>query len=65
MDGLDPHTSMFSLCRVLKRNGPDFSRNRGTLHGFQYYFFDSAAAQKQDREARDGLRWLLSVGQTS
>ncbi len=40
-------------------------RNRGTLHGFHYNFFDTAAAQKQDRDARDGLRWLLSVGQTS
>ncbi|TFK87908.1 hypothetical protein K466DRAFT_521798 [Polyporus arcularius HHB13444] len=40
-------------------------QNRGTLHGFHYNFFDTAAAQKQDRDARDGLQWLLSVGKTS
>ncbi|KAI0708760.1 Alpha/Beta hydrolase protein [Cerioporus squamosus] len=40
-------------------------QNRGTLHGFHYYFFDTAVAQKQDRDAREGLRWLLSLRQTS
>ncbi|KAI0738332.1 Alpha/Beta hydrolase protein [Daedaleopsis nitida] len=36
-------------------------RNPGTLHGFYYTFPAIAVAQKVDRDAREGLKWLLSL----
>ncbi len=35
-------------------------RYPGVPHGFYYMFPEIEAAKKVDRDARDGLRWLLS-----
>ncbi|KAI0708761.1 alpha/beta hydrolase fold-domain-containing protein [Cerioporus squamosus] len=37
----------------------------GTVHGFHYAFPRIAAAVRVDRDAREGLRWLLGLGSRS
>ncbi|RPD55184.1 hypothetical protein L226DRAFT_470675 [Lentinus tigrinus ALCF2SS1-7] len=49
--------------RVLREAGvkTQLIKYPGTLHGFHYAFPQIAAAQKLDRDSREGLKWLLGL----